>query len=188
MQGSYVSGPFITPAGIKDRPFQADYEQVTTKKTSNDNTSRHVKQGAIYRATNGRSRREEYAGGGTEKKPGTIIIHNPAKQEGYLLDVESKTFFTMPTPASESQDELPTFKGEDAGRKVIEGLMCRGYRMKQQSEEIEYWVAEDLLEVVLAKSVSKDEESTLRLFNIRRIEPDGKLFSVPVNYKTAVIE
>jgi hypothetical protein len=180
MQGvSSITGPFITPLGVKERPFQAHYEQVTIK-DSDGETFRHIKSGIVYRTSDGRSRKEEYANGGAQETISTIIIHDPTKQEGYLLDVETRTFFTMPLSNTSTSAESPTFTGDDIGRRVIEGLTCRGYQRKSQNGgTVEYWVSEELLEVVLARSLVGGEENTLRLFNIHRVESDSKLFTVP---------
>lgn len=196
MQGaSFITGPFITPAGVKNRPFQAQYEHVALRRLPNGETSRRVKKGAIYRAADGRSRREEYAGDGAGKIIKTIIIHDPIRQEGYLLDPESKTFFTMPVPdsprsaTSGSEAELPTFTGEDIGKKTVDGLICRGYRRERPGGGVvEYWVSEELLEAVLARTVAGDQDDALRIFGIRRGEPDNTLFNVPPEYQAITIE
>jgi hypothetical protein len=189
MQGAFINGQFITPAGIQDRPFLAEYEQITLKKLPGGKTSQQIRRGAIYRAANGRSRREEYAMGEENVRARVVIIHDPIKQVGYLLDIDNKSVFTMPLPSSESQPQSPIFTGENIGEKVFEEMRCRGYRRNDRERgDIEYWVSEDLLEVVLAKSIFKEEESTLRLFNIRRVEPDRNLFSVPEDYEAVTIE
>ncbi|HYG80767.1 MAG TPA: DUF4412 domain-containing protein [Pyrinomonadaceae bacterium] len=199
MQGaSIIIGPFIMPAGVKDRPFQGEFELVTRRRSAGGEVSRRVTRGAIYRDASGRSRREEYASGGAGKIIKAIIIHDPAKHEGYLLDPESKTFFTMPTQETTGRDrsgtsepsaELPTFDGEDIGRKVIDGLACRGYRRNGSGGAvIEYWVAEELLEAVWARIVDGDNDDTLRVFDIHRVEPDEKLFTVPADYQPVDIK
>jgi hypothetical protein len=188
---SIIIGPFVMPAGVEDRPFQAQFELVALRRSAGGETTRRVTRGAVYRAQNGRSRREVYAGDRAEKVIKTIIIHDPTKHEGYLLDPESKTFFRMPIGGTAesgeggaSGAELPAFDGEDIGRKVIDGLACRGYRRGGAAGGVlEYWVAEELLEAVWVRSLEGDHEDTLRVFDIRRGEPDGKLFTVPAEYQ-----
>jgi len=191
MQASFGEGPFLLPLlGIKDRAFQAEYKRTTLKKSVNDEAIHRITtRGAIYRAADGSNRREQYGKDEAGSKPSTIIIYNPARQVSYLLDAESKTFFTMPLATSNSPSEFPPSEAQDIGRKVIEDLVCRGYRLKRQENgEVEYWISEELQEVVLAKIVTRDEESTLQLFNIRRIEPAGSLFTVPKDYEKAMVE
>lgn len=199
MQGaSFITGPFITPASVRDRPFQAQFELVALRKSADGETSRRVTRGAVYRDADGRSRREEYAGDGAGRTIKTIIVHDPTKHEGYILDPESQTFFKLPTPGttgreasgtSEPDAGLPTFDGEDIGKKLIDGLTCRGYRRTGAGGAvIEFWVSEELLEAVSARSVHGDKEDTLRVFDIRRAAPDEKLFTVPADYQPADIK
>ena len=76
--------------------------------------------------------------------------------------------------------------GTYIGQQQIEEFTCHGYISDQpEGDIIEYWVSEELQEVLLAKSISNDKESTLRLFDIRRVEPDSELFTVPADYKDA---
>jgi hypothetical protein len=120
------------------------------------------------------------------------LIIDPTKGEGYIMDVEAKTYFRCFLPSKPEQDsntpskthfDLSMFKGDDIGEKVIEGLVCRGYgKNRQRTEVFEYWVSEELLEVVLARSVLEEEESTLRIFNIKRVEPSSNLFTIPDGY------
>lgn len=198
-EASFITGPFVTPAGVKDRPFQARFELVAVRRSAGGETSRRVTRGAIYRDAAGRGRREEYAGDGAGKVIKTIIIHDPVKHEGYLLDPESKTFFTMPMqgPAGRGgsgtsepgAEQLPTFDGEDIGRKVIDGLACRGYRRNGSGGAVvEYWVAEELLEAVRVRSLDGDADDTLRVFDVRRGEPEGRLFTVPADYQPVDIK
>lgn len=125
--------------------------------------------------------------------PFTSLIRRDDRQIGArvvgLEVVIGPNLLNIAGPKISTSAESPTFTGDDIGRRVIEGLPCRGYRGKSQhGGTVEYWVSEELLEVVLARSLLRGEENTLRLFNIHRIEPDSKMFTVPADYKTAAIE
>ena len=192
MQASFLHGSISVPTGVKNRPFQAQYENTHTKKLPSGKISQQIKMGNVYRATDGRSRRDEQSREAIDKFITVVIIHNPSKHEGYLLDVESKTVFVMPIPETHnnSADNEPkehlshlSFTGEEIGSKKIEDLTCRGFRIKRGDSVTEYWVSEDLLEILLVKEWGADEENTLRLFNVNRIEPANDLFTVPVDYK-----
>lgn len=74
-------------------------------------------------------------------------------------------------------------RSEDLGEREIEGITCRGIRKTGRKSMIEFWYSEELMEVVLEKRVSEQEESTYRLFDIRRIEPNRSLFAVPLDYE-----
>jgi hypothetical protein len=120
-------------------------------------------------------------------------VSDATKQELYFLDVESKTFLRSRTSddIEEASDEEASdllkdaaSKGTLIGKQMIEGFVCHGYRIDQpEGSVIEYWISEELSDVLLAKSRSTKEEITLKLFSIRRDEPDGSLFTVPMDYE-----
>ncbi len=172
----YLDHPFSFPAGVKHRPFQAKYERVDRQ----GQISHRIKSGAVYRDSSGRSRREFI-----QVMPETgmlkLIIDDPVGKRSYILDEEAKTAFAL--PLGDSGDEELQFRGEDIGHKVIEGLECRGYRMNLSDGSImEYWVAEDLLEILYATYKHGAMESSVRHFEIQRDEPQANMFAVPSDY------
>ena len=193
MQASYGIGPFLFPLGIKNKPFSGEFETVNTKKLPNGDVTQTTGKVKIYRLTDGSTRFEDY---GREKEGGKIYavsIYNHEEQKFYLLDVESKSVYTMPEsePANEpnSEPELPVSTDKSIGKKVIENLVCLGYqRNRAENDTFEYWMSEELNQIVLAKSVSGSETNTLRLFDVKRSEPDSKMFVVPKDYKPMKIE
>jgi hypothetical protein len=52
---------------------------------------------------------------------------------------------------------------------------------------IEYWVAEDLLEILSATYRQGEMESTVRHFDIQRVEPNSEMFAVPDGYEHAEV-
>lgn len=187
MSSTYVDHPFVTPAGVRGAPFQARYERIDFKKLLNGQTVQQAKTGVFYRDANGRSRKEVNTKNSPEETESVIVIHDPVKQELCFLETKSKTFSKISMHGVEQpfNDVLENFskQGEYIGQQLIEGLNCHGYRSNQLgSGTIEYWVAEELQEVLLAKSTSGDEESILRLFSIRHIEPDSRMFTVPADF------
>lgn len=194
MQGFYFDPPFVSSAGIKGRPLQARYERTHSKKLPDGESTRQVRIGAIYRDGEGRSRREEQAEATSKEITGTIIIHDPIAQEIRFLDPQSKTVIRETLLAQDdvgdevSMDflEAVASTAEDIGRRLIEGLTCRGYRVAQpKNGMVEYWFSEELQDVVLAKSTGGNEEGMLRLFDISFVEPDSSMFIVPTGYKDA---
>lgn len=197
MQSFYFNPPFTSPAGVKGKPFQAQYEQNQSQKLPGGQISHQAKTGMIYRAADGRSRRETFLEVSPNMIKSEAIIHNPLVQKVYFLDTESRSVITV--PLGETEDEMDehsgtltqpqAFMGDDLGQKIIEGLVCRGYRLTQTDGRIiEYWVSQDLSEILLAKSLFAEEEITLRLFDIRRNEPDNNLFTVPADYEEEIMD
>jgi hypothetical protein len=183
----------ISPAETKGKPFQAQFEQVVSQKQSDGRTARRTMTGTISRDAEGRRREESRV----EVMPGLVAniaqIHNPTNNTYCVLDLESKTASRLVFPSgSKSLEGVLIFSDsphpsnrEDLGQQQVEGLPCRGTRLRSGDSVIEYWHWDDLGEVLSEKRVSKDEESTWRLFNIRRVEPDRTLFTVPADYKEA---
>ena len=142
----------------------------------------------IYRAADGSSRFEQYEKSG-KNKIFAIAIYNSSKEEFYFLDLESKSVFVKPISKLNSKSELSTFDDNNFGERVIENFVCHGYQRKQKENNMfEYWVSEELNQIMLAKSILGDETHTLRLFDIERLEPDSKMFVVPKDYKLLKIE
>lgn len=184
MQASFGIGPFLLPLGIKDKPFKGEFEQITSNKLPNGEVTRRTARLITYQAADGSRRFDQYGKDKEKDKTLVISIYNSAKQEIYFLDVESKTVFTQPLTEPDSESEPPIYDGDNLGKKVIENLICRGYQRKRDENDVfEYWVSEELNETLRAKSVLGDEENSLRLFNIERVEPDGKMFLIPKDYK-----
>ena len=185
MQASFSIGPFLLPLGVKDKPFKGEFEHIIKKKLPGGETVHSSTRILIYQAKNGRRRLEEYANDRKETEPRSIIIYNPPARRFIFLDVESKSFFSDSLTESSSTDcEKLVFSGEDIGVKVIEGRKCRGYQVKRHANDnFEYWISEELEEIIQAKIITENEEHTLRLFNIERSEPANPLFVIPENYK-----
>ncbi|HWC95397.1 MAG TPA: hypothetical protein VG456_01575 [Candidatus Sulfopaludibacter sp.] len=87
-------------------------------------------------------------------------------------------------------------KREPLGTQIMEGVACEGSRVTNtidvgaigndrpiQSTE-ERWYSSDLqVNVMLKRNDPRTGEDTVRLTNVRRIEPDPSLFTVPSNYQ-----
>lgn len=195
MSSFYIDPPFVHLWNRKNKAFQAQYEKVVVRKLPDGQISQQIKTGVIYRDAYGRTRREERSD--SEVAPSnfshTIMMSDPTTQELCFLDVESKTVLRSPfsdDPQSDQMQETDDIledaasKNTALGEQLIEGLVCFGYRVNQpQGGAVEYWISKELLDVMLAKSVDVDKESTLRLFDIRPDEPDCNLFIVPADYE-----
>ena len=189
----YLDPPFTFPLGIKDKPFHARYERIALEKLPDAQTVRQERHGAIYRASDGRSRTVKY-----EKDKMTeieAIIHDPVQGKAYFLDPESQTSYGTGLPGAPSGAAAASFEevliavassSNDLGREVVEGFVCRGYGVTAPGgDTLEYWVSEELSAVLLAKNLRDNEEITFCLYDIERIEPESTLFAVPADYEDA---
>ena len=121
-----------------------------------------------------------------------VIISDPVLQAFWILDLESKTATRNNVPPGFSEPVVDFAGDSDTsaqslGTKLIEGLECRGHRIKEKEEqfEIDHWYSPDLQHVVLEVDRSDNEERIFRLFDIRRGEPDARNFQIPKDYKIA---
>ena len=115
----------------------------------------------------------------------------------------SRTIHLMPAQlppqsASTSQDQTlrPQFSRDSLGTQSIEGVMAEGSRTtvtypigavgndRPLTTTTETWTSPELKMVVLSKnSDPRSGESTTRLTNISRSEPDPSLFQIPADYE-----
>ncbi|CAN5874462.1 hypothetical protein BH20ACI4_BH20ACI4_09420 [soil metagenome] len=193
MQISYGIGPFLLPLGIKDKPFKGEFEKVTSKKLPTGEFAHNTARIKIYRDSNGSVRFENFEKKNEEDKIYSISIYNHNEQKIYFLDVDSKIFYAMPAfdsnKESDSKPESLTYLDKDIGLKTIDNLICRGYQRKQKENDVlEYWVSEEIDQIIRAKSIFGNEINTLRLFDIKRLKTDSRMFVVPSDYKPAKIE
>ncbi len=186
-------GPqLITETVTRGRPFQARYQQICTKKTPDGQVLQETLSGAVFRDSDGRLRKELRLPDMLAEVTQIALLTDPAKESIYILDLQSKTFLKERFPATltERGNELPAATkkdlsgedGEDLGERELEGLICHGHRCHLSDDVVEFWYSDKLLEVVLEKRTNQDEENTLRLFEIRQVEPDSELFSIPADY------
>ena len=99
-------------------------------------------------------------------------------------------------PPGRRDGDRPAFSNEDLGTQTIEGIVARGrrttmtYPVGSQGNDRpivvtnEFWSAEDLRVLILSKhNDPRNGESTMKLTNISRTEPDPALFQLPGDYK-----
>jgi hypothetical protein len=169
--------------------------------------------GAVYRDSEGRVRREQvFAGLGPlapEKDPKTIFIHDPVAQAGWILDVDEKVARKLPAKHAfraewkaargerpRGHRSRPAGEKESLGTQTIEGVEATGTRVvhvipagsigNEKAIEVvhERWYSPELQAVVLSRrSDPRFGDTTYRLTNIQRVEPDRALFTVPDDYK-----
>lgn len=185
----------VTTLGtIKGKPIQAQYEHKVVKQVAGNLATRTIS-GRVYRDSFGRTRKEIRL----ELAPKVVLdlayIYDPVAKRSYILNITNRT---VTEESFRSMDEiLPSDvpkimqerafgrRTESLGEKDIGGIKCRGYRIQTAVDvELEYWLSNDLLDVILEKKTSAGEESTRLLFNINHSEPAEDLFSIPHGYST----
>ena len=131
--------------------------------------------------------------------PVVAIILDPVTQMLHMVDRESSTtlvscpfptgFSTPPVPidgvgvTSLTLCRYPAPNDTFVGEKVVEGMSCRGYRRlgrRIQEIEIEFWVADELQDTILASLSAVGFESSFGVHNIRQREPNPELLVIPV--------
>jgi hypothetical protein len=101
-----------------------------------------------------------------------------------------------PVPAAQNQPERPQISRESLGSQNIEGVLAEGSRTtvvypvgalgndRPITTVSETWTSSELKTVVLSKnSDPRNGDSTTRLTNISRAEPDPSMFQVPSGYE-----
>jgi uncharacterized protein len=183
-------GPQILTHGVTSgRPFQARYEQICSKETPDGQLLEETLVGAVFRDKDGRLRKELRLPDAPGEGITLALLADPFNESIYILDPQSRTFVTQrfpvtlrdTSPFAVSKD-LSGADGEDLGVRELEGLVCHGHRDRLNDAVVEFWYSDELMEVVLEKRTTQDEDTTLRLFDIRRVEPDSELFKIPADY------
>ena len=186
-------GPqFIAETVTRGRPYQARYQQVCTKKTRDGQVLQETLSGAVFRDNDGRLRKELRLPDTLAEVTQIALLTDPAKESIYILDLQSKTFLKERFPVSKrepgrestfaTKKDLSGEDGEELVERELEGLICHGHRCQLADAVVEFWYSDELMEVLLEKRASPVEENTLRLFEIRQVEPDSELFSIPADY------
>jgi hypothetical protein len=183
---------------IKDTPYVGEFEcHYRTTNACGEEITGDVT-GIIARDSSGRSV-QQYSSNpfGDLVPPGIAIILDPVTQMLHVVDRESSTtlasspvptgFSTAPVPidgVGVTSLTLVRYPGPNdtfIGEKVIEGMSCRGYRrLGRRIQEIEFWVADELQDTILASISAVGFESSFGVHDIRQREPNPELLAIPV--------
>ena len=196
---------------VTGAPFSAQVETESTQTLADGTHSSHKGTGAIYRDSQGRTRREMAPGffgrfGSTQDPPQMVFISDPVASAHYVLDSRNLTARKMTPPAPrapQGTEEVQKLhrqsqfdvKTESLGSQTIEGVVAQGTRSvitipagtygNDNAMQIisERWDSAELQTTVLSKhSDPWMGEHTYRLTHITRDEPAQSLFEVPANY------
>jgi hypothetical protein len=184
MQNVQFGSSIIIPGVTKGKPFEAEFEEIVSKKLPDGQNKQFIMRGKVYRDTEGRSCREIRR----EIAPGIKIdlafIQDPIKKAFYILDRLKKTVAMKElSEADLTESQLPEIPDKEARMSQIEGISCYLYGFTlPEGEKIEACISKDLNIVMFEKSLNKEEEKIIRLFNIHLIKPDSTVFTVPSDY------
>jgi hypothetical protein len=145
--------------------------------------------------------------------PASILIRDPIAGYSYVLDTANKIAHRSPLksaqparigsppPAVQAQAPVvntpkPQFKTEDLGTQTMEGLMVRGRRTTityppgslgndgNITNVSEIWTNQELhLMILQVHSDPRSGETTTKIENLSRTQPDPDLFLPPPDYK-----
>ena len=202
-----IPSPIKTVVGA---PFSAQAVTESTLVLADGNRITRQSSALIARDSQGRTRREQGLG--------SIFLQDPTTNTAFVLEPTLRIARRIsakrvgPTVTSgETQDTLakkaliqrrPTDeKAEGLGTDVIDGLLAEGTRLtrtippeKAGNERpldvvSESWYSTELQTIVLSKtSDPRSGETTYRLTDVRRGEPDSALFEIPADYSVETVD
>jgi hypothetical protein len=190
---------------VKGAPYSATVTTESTQTLSNGTRITRKTTAAIYRDSEGRTRREMTLDGigpfGAANEPAQLIfINDPVAGVHYVLDQRTRTARKMLAPPRNGppphKPPQPQNKTESLGKQTIEGIEAEGVRSviaipegqigNDRPIEIvsERWDSPALQTVVLSKhNDPRFGETLYRLTNINRAEPARALFDPPADYR-----
>jgi hypothetical protein len=201
----FTAGKVVTGA-----PYSAQAVTEHTQTLPDENTIHTTITVNVYRDSQGRTRREQEIGAigpwAAEGGPRRVVsIGDPVGGSVYMLNPDTQVARQMPFPAHaqarrgaqtvRQKYENPNVKTESLGTQVVGGVTAQGTRTTRTIPAgqignqaplvitIERWYSPELQTDVMRKEVNPQfGQTTFRLTNIVRAEPDPALFQVPPNY------
>ena len=192
---------------VKGQPFAAETVIEDTRRLFDGTTVTKQSRGAIFRDSEGRTRREqplEFVGGiavmGSSNKPQVLVFINDfSNQSQIFLDIENKIARRTPLgtgPGPIEPKGRADAKEESLGTKMIEGVSVEGTRTtfeipkgqigndKPIQVVTERWFSKELQVLVMSRHLDPVAgEHVFKLVNIRKGEPSVDLFSIPAGFK-----
>jgi hypothetical protein len=180
---------------VKGAPYSAIVETEAVQTLADGNHIRSRTASAVYRDSEGRTRRENQP-----KMPGfapEVLISDPTTGTNYWLDTQQRIAFKTPINLLQvelAKKTIPVVT-ESLGNQMIEGMNCAGIRKTISiaagaigndlplTTVVEEWYSPELQVLVLTKrSDPRTGETIYRLTKINRSEPDHSLFEIPANF------
>lgn len=175
-----------------EKCFQAKFEHARKTKSANGQTVLEQHTGTICRDSQGRERIDDYTQDGH-----VVRVFDPIRKTEFMLDAEAKTVLFQVSLSSDgfraytwsvnksaiALTTSPPQSEPDLDWKEIEGVQCAGYQIQKQDDyTVQYWISCDLNQIFLVNIVSREEETTWRLFDLRYVEPELSVFNIPGNF------
>lgn len=188
---------------VKAAPFSADISIENSKRLFDGTIVTKTTDGAIYRDSSGRTRREQtledIGGFRIGESQRLVFINDFEANTSYFIDVNRKTFRqtsllnVRPPRADLEQRESNV---ESLGTKILEGVNVEGTRStfeipigeigndKPIQVVTEKWYSPELQMIVMSKHTDPlAGEQIFRLVNVRLGEPAAELFIAPKDYR-----
>jgi hypothetical protein len=218
MRGEGAGQVFISarmagsPKLVKGAPYSAQTVTEHTQTLADGNTIDRKETGAVYRDSEGRTRREQTLGpigpipaGATPVQ--LVFINDPVAGVNYVLHPDTKTADKLPAlqppgpppeppPGAPKVSDMP--QPESLGTKTVEGVSAEGTRMtmtipagrmgnaKPIVTVSERWYSPQLQVTVMSTTTDpRMGQTTYRLINISLDEPAHSLFEVPADYQVS---
>lgn len=211
--GSATSGSFAGSApGVAGAPYSAEQVTERVQTLADGTHITQTVHTLIYRDSQGRSRTEHSSPMPAGSAAPTIIeIADPVSGSRYMLNSRDHTAQKLslpkalpPPPPSSATAQArspitapaPQITHESLGNQMIEGLLVEGTRIttvhpvgaygndRPVTTTTEIWRSPELRVMILTKSSDlRFGDSTTKLTNISRAEPDPALFQIPADYK-----
>ena len=189
-------------ARVKNRPYEARYEWIHSRKLPSGEILEQIEEGWLYRDSEGRERIEKRTADQFEPLESTEI-YDPVSERHSLL-IGSSQVFSFSSEESLTAEGMGDFyattfsigdgsaivlpharqepTGLHIGEKEVGGMTCKGYRIVNQNRcVIEYWIATDLQEILQISIVTGTTESKYRVFDIHLRNPDKSIFALPAD-------
>lgn len=176
---------------IQGNPYQAQFECLRTETQPNRRSPTRISVGIVARDSQGREVEEERFYGAAGEEGGWVArIYDPLKFSNSIVERRTNKLLSrasgeayLTVGVGKMRVALPMASlpemGDDIGDRTIEGLVCLGRRYTTPGGKIDYWFSEELQALVQLHISDHDTETTFRVYDIRRVEPNHKLFSVP---------
>src|SRR5262245_33044304 len=186
---------------VQGKPYEADCEWVLSTKHSSGEAATSITSGMVARDSAGRRLEQQEiikSEGADEREVWTANIYDPVSQAIHYIDLRwCTTLMSLPLTtglddhgievatveiegrSAQLTVDLPQSADGKLGEQMIEGMNCTGYWRTVGGYKIEYWIAEELEATIRSRIIAGDRETTTRIYNILRSEPDPQLFVVP---------
>ncbi|HUP03449.1 MAG TPA: hypothetical protein VMU19_05645 [Bryobacteraceae bacterium] len=203
------AGASLTEYAVLNAPFQCDEIQEVVKTAPSGATFTSLQQRAhMFRDSQGLLRREQAMFGGVQH---LITIFDPAGGSEYVLDPDHTAAHRIAVKVAGAKPAIEVYQGRlqrllaepagatarvSLGGQTMEGVYVEGMSYSTPlpagllgSDRAflitqDRWVAPDLALCILDKrSDPREGETTTRMTNIKREEPDASLFQVPKDYR-----